>query len=98
MDMSNLITTSSVLLTDLHGSSMVELAAEIAWKSPRITTAMTAKIARNQTDLRIHDVFRVVDSTTGAPPAPSAICPTLCAPTQVMMPFWFPKLTEPFER
>ena len=39
---------------------MVELAAEIAWKSPRITTAMTAKIARNQTDLRIHDVFRVV--------------------------------------
>ena len=77
---------------------MVELAAEIAWKSPRITTAMTAKIARNQTDLRIHDVFRVVDSTTGAPPAPSAICPTLCAPTQVMMPFWFPKLTEPFER
>ena len=46
---------------------MVELAAEIAWKSPRITTAMTAKIARNQTDLRIHDVFRVVTSTTGGP-------------------------------
>ena len=75
---------------------MVELAAEIAWKSPRITTAMTAKIARNQTDLRIHDVF--VWFSTGGAPGPVSHCPTLRAPTSGDAVLVSEAKTGPFER